>query len=107
MPQTLFDDLRDWPPSRRFPRLFLLILSIAALTGVGLYHSRSGGTEHRGCGPSSREQHPPDHGGRLRADHLSSYGYVRPTSPVIDRLASEGVRFDQAEVQWPRNLEAS
>ncbi|MDX1501490.1 MAG: sulfatase [Thermoanaerobaculia bacterium] len=38
----------------------------------------------------------------LRADHLSSYGYVRPTSPVIDRLAAEGVRFDQAAVQWPK-----
>lgn len=38
----------------------------------------------------------------LRADHLSSYGYVRPTSPVIDRLAAEGVRFEQAQVQWPK-----
>ena len=38
----------------------------------------------------------------LRADHLSSYGYGRETSPVIDRLAAEGVRFDQAAVQWPK-----
>ena len=30
----------------------------------------------------------------LRADHLGAYGYPRPTSPQIDRLASEGVRFD-------------
>lgn len=29
----------------------------------------------------------------LRADHLGCYGSVRPTSPWIDRLASEGVRF--------------
>ena len=29
----------------------------------------------------------------LRPDHLSCYGYPRPTSPVIDRLASEGVLF--------------
>jgi arylsulfatase A-like enzyme len=27
----------------------------------------------------------------LRADHLSSYGYGRPTTPAIDRLAKEGV----------------
>ena len=27
----------------------------------------------------------------LRADHLSCYGYARPTSPVIDRLARERV----------------
>jgi arylsulfatase A-like enzyme len=29
----------------------------------------------------------------LRADHLSCYGYRRLTSPRIDRLASQGVRF--------------
>ena len=29
----------------------------------------------------------------LRADHLSCYGYRRPTSPRIDALAEEGVRF--------------
>ncbi len=38
----------------------------------------------------------------LRADHLSSYGYPRATSPVIDKLAAEGVRFDNASVQWPK-----
>jgi len=38
----------------------------------------------------------------LRADHLSSYGYERATSPVIDGLAAEGVRFDNAIVQWPK-----
>lgn len=32
----------------------------------------------------------------LRADHLSSYGYPRQTSPNIDRLAAEGVLFSQA-----------
>ena len=32
----------------------------------------------------------------LRADHLSSYGYARRTSPNIDRLASEGVVFEHA-----------
>ncbi len=32
----------------------------------------------------------------LRFDHLSCYGYSKETSPVIDRLAAEGVRFDQA-----------
>ncbi len=31
----------------------------------------------------------------LRADHLGCYGYDRPTSPNIDRLASEGVVFDR------------
>ncbi len=32
----------------------------------------------------------------LRADHLSSYGYERETSPFIDQLAAEGVRFENA-----------
>jgi arylsulfatase A-like enzyme len=32
----------------------------------------------------------------LRADHLSSYGYPRSTSPNIDRIAQEGVLFENA-----------
>ncbi|HVO80644.1 MAG TPA: sulfatase [Terriglobales bacterium] len=32
----------------------------------------------------------------LRADHLSSYGYARPTSPNIDRIAGQGVLFENA-----------
>lgn len=35
----------------------------------------------------------------LRADHLSAYGYDRPTSPVKDRLAKEGVVFETAFAQ--------
>jgi len=32
----------------------------------------------------------------LRPDHLSCYGYRKKTSPFIDRLANQGVRFDNA-----------
>jgi arylsulfatase A-like enzyme len=32
----------------------------------------------------------------LRSDHLSAYGYSRPTSPNLDRLAQEGVLFENA-----------
>ena len=32
----------------------------------------------------------------LRADHLGSYGYVRPTSPSIDALAARSLRFERA-----------
>ncbi|MFQ5515806.1 MAG: sulfatase-like hydrolase/transferase [Myxococcota bacterium] len=37
----------------------------------------------------------------LRADHLSSYGYSRKTSPHIDELASESVVFTNAVSQAP------
>jgi arylsulfatase A-like enzyme len=32
----------------------------------------------------------------LRADHVSSYGYARSTTPNLDRLAQQGVRFENA-----------
>ena len=38
----------------------------------------------------------------LRADHLSAWGYPRETSPNLDRMAAEGVRFERAQVQWPK-----
>jgi arylsulfatase A-like enzyme len=35
----------------------------------------------------------------LRADHVGSYGYGRPTSPKLDRLAASGYVFDNAIAQ--------
>jgi arylsulfatase A-like enzyme len=40
----------------------------------------------------------------LRPDHLGCYGYSRPTSPSIDRLAAEGVRFENAISACPWTL---
>lgn len=37
----------------------------------------------------------------LRADRLGCYGYARPTSPRIDGLAAQGIRFHQAISQAP------
>lgn len=34
----------------------------------------------------------------LRADHLGCYGYHRATSPVMDGLAANGIRFEQCHV---------
>ncbi|WP_077623351.1 sulfatase family protein [Sediminibacillus massiliensis] len=35
----------------------------------------------------------------LRADRLGSYGYAKPTSPYIDKIASEGALFESAYSQ--------
>jgi arylsulfatase A-like enzyme len=45
----------------------------------------------------------------LRSDHLSCYGYHRQTSPNIDRLARDGVIFENACAQatWTRPSAAS
>ena len=37
----------------------------------------------------------------LRADHLGSYGYPRPTSPHIDSLAEDAIVYEQALSQAP------
>jgi arylsulfatase A-like enzyme len=44
-----------------------------------------------------------------RADHFSSYGYARETTPHIDALAARGVRFDRvfAEAPYTRNSVAT
>ena len=37
----------------------------------------------------------------LRADHLGCYGYDKPTSPVIDRLARQSVLFEDCVCEVP------
>lgn len=43
----------------------------------------------------------------LRADHLSSYGYDRETTPHIDQLAADGLRFDRMFAQAYKTVESS
>ncbi len=45
----------------------------------------------------------------LRAERLGSYGYERDTSPILDRLAAAGVRFERHLVQstWTKSSMAS
>ena len=40
----------------------------------------------------------------VRADHLSLHGYKRETTPNLKRVASRGVRFDQAQATAPWTL---
>jgi arylsulfatase A-like enzyme len=42
----------------------------------------------------------------LRADHLHAYGYERKTSPNLDRLAAEGVLFENAFTVSPRTTQS-
>jgi arylsulfatase A-like enzyme len=42
----------------------------------------------------------------VRADHLSLHGYGRRTSPHLERLASQGIRFDRAFSPAPWTLPA-
>lgn len=41
-----------------------------------------------------------------RADHTSAYGYGRPTTPRLEALASDGVRFDAAYAPMATTLPA-
>jgi arylsulfatase A-like enzyme len=40
----------------------------------------------------------------VRADHLSPYGYERPTTPNLQRIANRGIRFDNARATAPWTL---
>lgn len=45
----------------------------------------------------------------VRADHMSLYGYERPTTPRLEELARRGIRFDQARstASWTLPAHAS
>jgi arylsulfatase A-like enzyme len=45
----------------------------------------------------------------LRADRIGANGYARPTTPTLDQLAREGVRFARVEAQssWTKSSMAS
>ncbi|MFN7144979.1 MAG: sulfatase [Myxococcota bacterium] len=62
-----------------------------------------------GCGPLPRgDAERPDivlvSIDSLRADHLGSYGYPRDTTPNLDALAKDGLRFTQARAASPWTL---
>jgi arylsulfatase A-like enzyme len=43
----------------------------------------------------------------LRRDHLGAYGYHKPTSPVLDRLARDGLLFQKAYSQAPQTYNST
>ncbi len=40
----------------------------------------------------------------VRADHVSAYGFDKPTTPALDALAAEGTRFDRCRASAPSTL---
>lgn len=42
----------------------------------------------------------------LRADHMSVYGYPRPTTPYLEKLAEAGALFEQCYVVAPRTWQS-
>ena len=76
------------------------------LLGIGLYQIG------RSTGLSAVEARPAARGPNIvlitldtvRADHLSSYGYSRPTTPHLDNLARRGVLFENVIAPSPWTL---
>ena len=60
------------------------------------------------CEPASPEELPPNIVllvlDTVRADHVSCYGYERPTTPSIDALAEHAVRYTECRATGPWTL---
>ncbi len=91
---------RLWPPSWRLIRLGALLIGAVLAGLVAVWITMRA--------PEARSQsHPNGVGGNrpnlvmialdtARADHLSAYGYSKPTTPNLDDLAKKGVLFETA-----------
>jgi arylsulfatase A-like enzyme len=91
-----------------------LRLSVTSESDGGLGFWGSPSIRNRGARPrraaASRVDFDPPPGvilflaDTLRRDHLDSYGYERPTAPVLKRVASEGTLFmdDQSQASWTK-----
>ena len=86
-----------------FPKLRMSLRWLAALTFVLFVTIQGGGWLRERIKTSSLPESQTDAPNvivivvdTLRADHLSSYGYERDTSPFMDNLAAQGVLFEHA-----------
>ena len=79
----------------------LLVIALAAVVLPGATGAIAGAL-HRGAGPNVLLITIDT----LRADHLSAYGYHRPTSPNLDALAARGILFENAIVPTPRTTQS-
>jgi len=93
-----FDAEKSWPmvPLGKL----LLVAMVVGLLGLASYPARHFFSSFSG----KQSPSPPARGPNIvliildavRADHLSAYGYARPTTPNLDRLAVQGVLFENA-----------
>jgi arylsulfatase A-like enzyme len=90
-----------------------LALTVPVLLGIALASASVllGGDHVKAWREASRPLPPGDPPNVLlivldtvRADHLSLYGYRRPTSPALQRLAERAIRFDEARATAPWTL---
>jgi len=103
-------------PNLQRHRLRLILATFLIVAGfLSLFEWRERG---RPNGTASQLQSLPDRSDlnllwividTLRADRLGSYGYSRPTSPVMDALAEGGIRFADvlAQSSWTKSSMAS
>jgi arylsulfatase A-like enzyme len=77
--------------ARRFSAGLACVWLAATLTGCA--RSSAPSTDDLACGDCNLVLISID---TLRADHLGCYGYARETTPRIDGLAGQGVRFSRA-----------
>ena len=88
--------------STRIAALAVIAVALVAVAGVGLRLALQKPP------PSQRDPRRPNililASDGLQKEHLSLYGYHRPTSPHIDALGRDAVRFDQCYVPVARTL---
>ncbi len=76
------------------------VLSFACVAGLTLYRTRQSGYGAQPVAAVREAAQRPNiiliSLDTVRADHLSSYGYARPTTPRLDALARRGVLFENA-----------
>jgi len=95
--------LAAWKFSARWQglqRKSVLCIALFALLYTGVPPARRAFRERRELAGVSGANHAPNVlviiVDALRADHLSTYGYGRETSPYVTKLASQGVLFQNA-----------
>ncbi len=79
-----------------------MLFAAASVCGlaIGLYAARRPAAQVSAATPALQPNHGPNFVlivlDTVRADHLSAYGYPRPTTPNLARLARQGTLFENA-----------